>query len=99
MQAWIKKRFERRIIDANGCWLMSDMNPNVYVTEYGVGHLHRWSWEYHNERQMPKDKHAHHTCEVKGCWNPNHVVPLTPKEHAREHVKLKAMHSGDPFTW
>ena len=27
----------------------------------------------------------HHTCKVKRCCNPLHLVPLTQKEHAKEH--------------
>lgn len=38
---------------------------------------------------IPEGHHLHHLCFQCACVNPDHLVPMTPSEHMREHRRLQ----------
>ncbi len=34
---------------------------------------------------IPAGHHLHHKCEVRACINPDHLEPITPREHLLQH--------------
>lgn len=37
---------------------------------------------------LPHGLHLHHRCEMPSCVNPDHLEPMTPAAHRREHSRL-----------
>ena len=75
----------------DSCWLWPGAK-----TKYGYGmvkvpgqgnaklvHLVAYRVKYGN---IPSGLELGHTCHVKSCWNPNHVVPITHQENCRDRV-------------
>lgn len=72
--------------DANGCWIYGDREDYSTV----VGNDGRWVPVHRFVYEtlvgpIPKRHHLHHLCETPGCCNPDHLEPLTPREHAAAH--------------
>lgn len=40
---------------------------------------------------VPEGHHLHHRCQQCACVNPEHLVPLTPADHMREHWRLRRL--------
>ncbi len=83
---------QRIVVDDNGCWLWcGNITPSGYgrmVTKDVTGrqgyHLaHRLVASFLG---MPLADHMHHKCHVTRCVNPEHLEPLTVKEHAAIHA-------------
>jgi hypothetical protein len=77
-------------IDDDGCWIWTG-----YLDKDGYGRaasspwepggrrwrgVHAWVWEHHHGL-IPEGLQPDHTCEVKACCNPDHIVLATPKEN------------------
>jgi HNH endonuclease len=45
---------------------------------------HRYSWELHNSRKIPKDMGVLHSCHNPACVNPKHLRIGTHKENMEE---------------
>lgn len=84
MRATAEERFWRKVIKAD-CWEWTAGRTRQGYGQfwYGGRHVlvHRFSYEIIFGNQLPKGFQLHHRCENPGCVNPNHVVPLTPKQH------------------
>jgi hypothetical protein len=52
------------------------------------------SWEFEHECKMPEGLEAMHTCNNRGCVNPQHIVAGTRSENLRQ-SPLKHRHSPD----
>ena len=62
------------------------------ISHFGYGvyknrPVHVLTWEEKNG-PVPQGKVLHHKCVIRKCINPDHVEPLTPKEHRLAHQKL-----------
>lgn len=76
-----------------GCW-----NWDGCVTSQGYGVLywdkkkqpaHRQAWMMFRG-PIPSDFHIHHICENRRCVNPDHLLPVTPREHVNDYTPLAA---------
>lgn len=47
-------------------------------------HAHRLAYQLY-AGPIPDGFHIHHTCEVRACINPDHLTPVSPREHAYLH--------------
>lgn len=79
-------------IDKNtksGCWLYTGKSIKNGYCVVGEG---RFNWHYGHRLVYEKlvgpigsQKRLHHKCETPLCVNPNHLKPLTVKEHSHYH--------------
>ena len=77
-------------IDENGCWIRTKSvtkgGYSLMYNRFGSPRLiyaHRWSYEKHKE-PIPEGFHIHHTCGVRNCMNPDHLIAVDPSTHRRE---------------
>lgn len=92
---------EKCVISPYTCW---KWNGKIHIkTGYaGFSHKqkdvlgHRFSYEYFIG-DIPKGYVLHHKCENKWCVNPEHLKPVTKKEHKQEHRKEYCIR-GHQFT-
>lgn len=54
---------------------------------------YRFIWEYFNG-PMPEGLEPDHTCNNRGCCNPEHIEPVTHKENIRRSYERGRKHSG-----
>lgn len=78
-------------IDENGCWIWAKGIRHSYGTvnrkrrEGRSSMAHVYYWEEVNGL-APEGMDIHHTCENKLCVNPDHLTPMTRKDHIWEHI-------------
>lgn len=48
--------------------------------------------------QIPRGLEIHHTCEVRACVNPAHLIAVTRREHKRLHCRTTHCRRGHRFT-
>ncbi len=87
--------------EPNGCWLKPiPKSSNGYVrlriTKDGKTKLvgaHRVSYELH-QGPIPKGKFVMHTCDVRNCWNPEHLTIGTVNDNAMDCATKKRTRNG-----
>jgi len=71
-----------------GCWVWDgSVNTSGYGQFRRNGKMtvaHRYFYEQ-LVGPVPDGLDLHHTCEIRNCVNPTHLVPLTTKEHLALH--------------
>lgn len=76
----------------SGCWLWGGADHGS-----GYGHVrfnmralfvHRVSYERH-VGPIPDGMHIDHKCRNRGCLNPDHLEPVTPRENTRRGLVTK----------
>ena len=97
----LSDKIERNIIriPESGCWIwMSSLNKGGYgKTGLGKGSClsaHRVSYE-NKYGEIPKDKFALHTCDIKCCVNPDHIFIGTQKENMQDKVRKNRQAKGE----
>ena len=84
----MRKRFLSKVQKKGSHWLWT-----AYVEKTGYGLFwngKRMEWAHRVSYQLfvgkiPKGRDIHHTCEIRHCVNPSHLVALTRKQHANGH--------------
>lgn len=99
-------RFMTKVEKTDGCW-----NWTGYIdpaSGYGVSGVvpgtkstperaHRRAYRL-MVGSLTEGLHLHHTCENKRCVNPDHLVPLEPRDHVRVHNPItNACKYGHPY--
>ena len=79
------QRFTEKILNRDdGCWqFISCIGKNGYARfklNKKLRLAHRVSYE-HFVGEIPKGCHLHHICERKACVNPEHLIPVSPRQH------------------
>lgn len=75
-------------ITSDSCWLWQGTTRGGYAilfTLAGVSssvHIRQYERKY---GPVPIGKELHHTCFVRRCINPDHVIPVTRKKHSALH--------------
>ena len=77
-------------IDSNGCWLWQKSlkgkgyaqvtDPKTGRQDYG----HHVTWRMFNKRRIPKGYILRHSCDVRRCINPMHIIPGTYSQNNKE---------------
>lgn len=85
----------------DGCWLWVGSH-----TKQGYGNLtwggrcgiraHRWTYE-HLVGPIPDGLLLRHTCDVKDCVNPAHLIPGTHAENKQDAVERGLAHGGNTY--
>lgn len=84
----LRRIVDRIVIRLDGCWSWDGPRVRGYASCKFAGRTHRVHRLLFSEWcEDPGERHLHHRCEHKWCVNPWHLVPLTPQEHADEHLK------------
>lgn len=82
-----QERFLARVVKVpGGCWLWTGCRRAGYGQFTTAGcqmPAHRFSYLLH-VGEIGEGLHLHHTCENPACVNPEHLQPVTPREHALE---------------
>ena len=80
-----------RVRPSTGCWIWRGAtfrSGHAVVKVCGKSILaYRAFYEFY-KGPIPLGTELHHTCWEPACVNPDHVVPLTRRQHACAHAKL-----------
>ena len=87
----VMERFEDRYIPEpnSGCWLwFSNVNPSTgygrfYIDENTKVLAHQFSFAHYKGR-LPAGLIIRHTCDMKICVNPDHLIPGTYKQNTQD---------------
>ncbi len=94
--------FEKRFIPEpnTGCWLwLAGVNPsNGYGRFYGPArkllYAHKFSYTFY-KGPIPRGLILRHTCDVKICVNPDHIILGTHLDNARDAVQRGLYSKGE----
>jgi len=85
----LERLFRKTVVDENGCYLwLGSLTHNGYGeirTPEGLRRVHRVSYELHCE-PIPAGLSVLHECDVRNCWNPDHLFTGTSKENTEDMV-------------
>lgn len=105
-QRWCSKEcvLTQKRIDADGCWLWTgETNCAGYGVVYGrelygkrQARVHRVSYEFH-KGAIPPGLFVCHTCDVRSCFNPEHLYAGTSKENSRDMVERQRYQKERPL--
>lgn len=89
----------RRVVDDGGCWNWPGARTRkgygqIRLAEGRTSYTHRESYMAF-VGPIPEGLEIDHLCRNRGCFNPDHLEPVTPGENARRgltghHMKAKA---------
>ena len=74
-------------VDVRGpdeCWLWLASTTRNGYGQFRDGKMHkahRYAWELANGRPVAEGLTVHHTCEVKACVNPSHLVEMSYRDN------------------
>jgi hypothetical protein len=75
-----------------GCWhWMGAKQVNGYGSlsnreNWGTQYAHRWSY-IHHKGDIPEGKMVRHTCDVRHCVNPEHLIPGDSVDNVRDMIQ------------
>lgn len=84
----------RRTVTDAGCWEYDGphtLNGYVQVGRNLLGH--RVIWEHING-PIADGLHIDHLCRNRGCFNPQHLEPVTPRENLMRGASLSAQNAA-----
>jgi len=83
-------RFMKRVNKTDTCWLWTGSiqvngygNLSARELTWGTRSAHRWSYTYH-KGSIPEGLMIRHSCDVRKCVNPAHLLTGTSTENVRD---------------
>jgi len=74
-----------RVVRGDGCWLWSGTHNQYGYGKFQQRAAHRIIYGYYFGA-VSDDLHLDHMCGNRGCVNPYHLRPVTPKQNAEHFV-------------
>lgn len=88
-------------VDENGCWLWTRaVNRSGYgIIREGtkIWTMHRLSWVHQNGQIPSETPVVRHKCDVRLCFNPEHLELGTPADNSRD-MQLRSKHAFAKLT-
>ncbi len=79
------EKFYAKLTKTDSCWLWTaGKYPNGYGS-FQSQYAHRVSYQMHNG-EIPKGQIVRHTCDVRECVNPEHLILGTHKDNTHDSV-------------
>jgi hypothetical protein len=100
-------RFAKSYIkdDVSGCWIWQGKSRSGNCRLYGritvdgkIVPAHRYSWELHNQKKIPKGVFVLHKCDNPECVNPDHLFLGTHKDNMDDKVRKGRQASGESLS-
>lgn len=85
-------------VEDGGCWIWAKSTDRTGYGQMHVGGQRRYAHREYFERAngpIEPGRHLHHLCNTPRCVRPDHLVPLTPKDHRRLSAKLSVEKVAD----
>ncbi len=92
-----RNRFWEHVHKTETCWLWTGMQNDKGYGQFGKITAHRRSAQLAG-LELPSRYHVHHTCGVKLCVRPDHLMVVSPTEHRTLHpsrIPLICTHGHD----
>lgn len=89
-----EQRFWAKVEKTSSCWLwIASVNGGTGYGQFGIQHgrmvqAHRYSYELANG-SIPEGLDVHHTCHVRRCVNPAHLVATTRSQNLAQRMKRR----------
>ena len=85
-----EQRFWSKVNKTDICWLWTGSYTHNGYGQYSVNgeniRAHRYSYEIHNG-EIPEGLLVRHTCDVRNCVNPNHLIIGTPQDNTQDMIE------------
>ena len=80
------KLFKKNIKKTDYCWIWQGTTDKDGYGKFSSDWLraHRFSWELHNNKKIPKGMFVLHSCDNPPCVNPEHLSLGTHKDNMRD---------------
>lgn len=100
MSEWFDKAMNKTDIDrSTGCWLYrGEIVHNGYGRVWREGknvRVHRLSYEFFCE-DIPKGLMVLHKCDIRNCWNPEHLFVGTARDNILDAQAKGRVHVATP---
>jgi hypothetical protein len=89
----------RYSVNENGCWICTSHIPcddgyiNKRTEDGGTDKLHRIFYRKH-KGEIPNHLILRHTCDVRNCINPDHLIPGTHQDNSNDMVERNRQHKA-----
>jgi len=91
-------RFLKKINKTDTCWLFSHINKRTGYGQYTVNGItlpaHRYSYQLY-KGNIPDNLVVRHTCDVRNCVNPDHLLIGTTQDNMNDKVERNRQSKGD----
>jgi len=91
-------RFLEKINKTDTCWLFTLINKTTGYGQYTVNgrtiSAHRYSYQMY-KGEIPDNLVVRHTCDVRNCVNPEHLLIGTQQDNMNDKVERNRQSKGD----